>query len=302
MVIPAESVPRSEQGPAAAFGTLAQRLRPRLISFLRRRVSDPLTVEDLTQETLCKAWMAWDRFDGDQPLAWVFRIAQNVATDYYRHHRLVQMLSLEELLDAMTASARTSKAHTRLPTAWAARFAAPDPTPEQAVLDAEAAAQLEALVGQCLAHGAAAVRLTAGGATYDEIAAAQETSRSAVKSLLSRTRQELRLAVAGGTVRGQRPVPPGAAAPVCPVLPWLAAHHAELGPAQQRVAAAIPAALAGNLWISAKRLTRPLGVAPTIAEALAQRLGYATWPQLRTQLRTECRARAQDGAQGEEAG
>lgn len=63
---------------------LSQTLR----SFIRRRVSDDHVADDLLQDVFVKVHNKLGSIDDEQRLdAWVFRIARNVVTDYYRRHR-----------------------------------------------------------------------------------------------------------------------------------------------------------------------------------------------------------------------
>jgi RNA polymerase sigma-70 factor (ECF subfamily) len=57
----------------------------RLRAYFRRRVSDPLVVDDLLQETLLKALRARATLRHETRLqAWVYRIARYTLTDHYR--------------------------------------------------------------------------------------------------------------------------------------------------------------------------------------------------------------------------
>ena len=72
-----------------AFDAALVQLSTRLPAYFRRRVSDRALVEDLTQETLVRAFRSRKRlrdeacFDG-----WVFRIAHYTVVDYYRRQPL----------------------------------------------------------------------------------------------------------------------------------------------------------------------------------------------------------------------
>ena len=52
--------------------------------YLYWRTKDQETAEDLTSEVFTKAWRAWKDFDGKYPKAWLFAIAKNHLTDYWR--------------------------------------------------------------------------------------------------------------------------------------------------------------------------------------------------------------------------
>jgi RNA polymerase sigma-70 factor (ECF subfamily) len=60
-------------------------LRRVLHDFIARRVSDPETADDLTQEVLLKAHRSGvDREALDDVAAWLYRIARNTVVDHYR--------------------------------------------------------------------------------------------------------------------------------------------------------------------------------------------------------------------------
>lgn len=48
------------------------------------RTNDQEIAEDLTSEVFTKAWRSWKDFDGKYPKAWLFAIAKNHLTDYWR--------------------------------------------------------------------------------------------------------------------------------------------------------------------------------------------------------------------------
>jgi len=59
--------------------------RPRVAAFINRTLYNHDDVDDLTQETLLKVSKGWDNFRGDSQLSsWIFQIASNVMTDYFR--------------------------------------------------------------------------------------------------------------------------------------------------------------------------------------------------------------------------
>ncbi len=70
---------------------------PRVYNFFRYRVGDGPTAEDLTSATFEKAWQARGRYRRDLAAfsTWLFAIARNTATDYFRRRRLE--VSLDDL-------------------------------------------------------------------------------------------------------------------------------------------------------------------------------------------------------------
>ena len=60
----------------------------KLRGFLRARVPDEATADDLTQETLLKVYRSNASLrDDDRLEAWLYRIARRTLIDYYRKHR-----------------------------------------------------------------------------------------------------------------------------------------------------------------------------------------------------------------------
>ena len=60
-------------------------LSDRLRGFLRARVSDPSTAEDLLQETFLRIHQKLDSLqDQDRLTSWVYQVARNLVNDYYR--------------------------------------------------------------------------------------------------------------------------------------------------------------------------------------------------------------------------
>lgn len=70
------------------FDTGVTEFRERLRAFVRRRVRDDATADDLTQETLLKVYRSRGTFQGGERLeAWLYRIARNTIIDHYRRQR-----------------------------------------------------------------------------------------------------------------------------------------------------------------------------------------------------------------------
>ena len=59
---------------------------PRVLNFLRYRVYDDMTAEDLAQTAFLKAWRKREDYRSDQAAfsTWLFTIARNLATDHLR--------------------------------------------------------------------------------------------------------------------------------------------------------------------------------------------------------------------------
>lgn len=70
------------------FDTGVTEFRTKLHAFVRRRVRDDATADDVTQETLLKVYRSRATFqDGQRLEAWLYRIARNTIIDHYRRQR-----------------------------------------------------------------------------------------------------------------------------------------------------------------------------------------------------------------------
>src|SRR5687767_6763617 len=74
--------------PLDAEMTLA-RHRAAIYSFLRRKGFSAEESDDLTQETMIRAYTHLPGFRGASMAGWLYRIAANVAVDFLRKQRLV---------------------------------------------------------------------------------------------------------------------------------------------------------------------------------------------------------------------
>ena len=147
-----------------------------LLSFLRRATRDDEAAEDLAQEAFLR--LAREVEAGRTPehiRAWLYRVASNLVVS------------------------RARRAHTVV--AWLAQHgpaAAEDdraPSPEEGLLRHERRSELEALLDTLPADARTALLLSGQGFTGLEIAAAIGRSHAATRTLLTRTRINLRLAL-----------------------------------------------------------------------------------------------------------
>ncbi|MGW0577471.1 sigma-70 family RNA polymerase sigma factor [Streptomyces sp. NPDC002920] len=80
-------VPLSGSPPAA------ERYRARLLRYAYRLTSgDRHRAEDIVQETMLRAWLTaddLDRHDEERRIAWLYRVARNLAVDAHRRDRAV---------------------------------------------------------------------------------------------------------------------------------------------------------------------------------------------------------------------
>lgn len=101
------------------FGEVALTQTVNLLRFARRLTSDPSSAEDLVQETLMRAWRAFDQFrGGTNARAWLFRIMLNVFYGQGRkgHLTLVPLGDLDgPTVDGRNQNLEVSDALARLP-------------------------------------------------------------------------------------------------------------------------------------------------------------------------------------------
>jgi RNA polymerase sigma factor (sigma-70 family) len=112
-----KDTPRPERTPTALQDQLAEvvdRERPRLRSFIRRRVSDPRDAEDILQDVFY-ALVEANRLlmPIDHVTGWLFRVARNRITDLFRA-RLPESLEVEDLLPSPEAGPEASYARAML--------------------------------------------------------------------------------------------------------------------------------------------------------------------------------------------
>jgi RNA polymerase sigma-70 factor (ECF subfamily) len=175
-----EWLTRARTGDAAAFEAIYQRYERRIYSYVYRLMGNAEDASDLTQDTFVKAYQALPRAQGEMNLsAWLHRIASNTCLDVLRRRRLVQWLPWD-VFDTNPAI----------------EPAAPD-DPAASYVKQETSVEVQRILAKLSPkHRVALVLKEYQGLSCDEIAEVMGTSRSAVKSLLFRAREEFRQIVA----------------------------------------------------------------------------------------------------------
>jgi len=70
------------------FDTVVAEMTAKVRGFIRRRVRDDATADDLAQETLLKVYRSRAALrDGQRLEAWLYRIARTTLVDFYRRNR-----------------------------------------------------------------------------------------------------------------------------------------------------------------------------------------------------------------------
>jgi RNA polymerase sigma-70 factor, ECF subfamily len=197
-----------KQGDEASFELLLQRYRSPLCHFLNRMVRDTAQAEDLAQEVFLRVYRARREYEPSAKFTtWLFRIATNLALNALRdgRHRQAE-ISLDAPAEGEDGSAITLEV--------------PDGAPvvEQQLVERDRVAVVRrAIQGLPEKQRAAVLLHKYEEMDYDEIARILECSVSALKSLLFRAYEALRVELAplaapeasgpgpGGNPEGRKP-------------------------------------------------------------------------------------------------
>lgn len=168
----------ARDGDDQAFAALSERYRKALWSYCRRATGDPHIAEDITQETLLRAWSRIGTFDPSRPMwPWLVRIAQRLCVDHQR------------------AGARTVAAHEALRRERVHLRTSPDPTDLAEQWDLRH--RLDVALSVLNARYRRLLLLHAiEGWSYRDIAAADGSTVTSVGKVLNRARARARLSLA----------------------------------------------------------------------------------------------------------
>ncbi len=171
-------------GDDSSFELLLRRYRTPLVSFLYRMVRDAATAEDLAQEVFLRVYRARKKYAPSAKFStWLFRIATNLALNSLRDGRYRQM---EVSLDV---PAEEGEAPLELP--------AREPRADEQLIERHRATLIRRAVLKLPEKQRAAVLLHKyHEMDYTEIAGVLECSESALKSLLFRAYETLRVELA----------------------------------------------------------------------------------------------------------
>jgi RNA polymerase sigma-70 factor (ECF subfamily) len=169
-------VARAREGDSTAFEAIYSRYERRIYAFVYRLMGNAEDAYDLTQDTFIKAYQALPRTAPDLNLsAWLHRIASNACMDVLRRRKLIRWLPWEtfDTNPGMEPAADD------------------DPVGEynQFETSGEVQSVLDRLTPK---HRMSLVLKEYQGLSCDEIGDVMGLSRSAVKSLLFRAREEFR--------------------------------------------------------------------------------------------------------------
>ncbi len=161
------SVPSGSSAPD--FEAFFRQHEQAIFNYLYRMTGDEQAAYDLSQETFLRAWRRYNRIRGyERPLAWLFRVATNLALNHQRDHMSLVRTALSLDADLDPAGSDPS---------W--RFAERD-------------AIREVLLAMPPRQRAALALREVYGFSGEEVASALGISHAAAKMLLSRARAQFR--------------------------------------------------------------------------------------------------------------
>ena len=169
-------VSRARAGDQAAFEAIFQRYERQIYSFTYRMMGDPDDAYDLTQDCFIKAYRNLEKTNGDLNVsAWLHRIASNACLDVLRRRKRIRWMPWdnekhENLLPSHTAD-----------------------DPEQTMVATEIRQDVQIILNTMTPRNRLALLLREfEGLSTEEIGEVMGLSRSAVKSVLFRAREEFR--------------------------------------------------------------------------------------------------------------
>lgn len=170
------------QGNKASFEALMRKYFPRLLNFIYRYVGNRQIAEDLTQEVFIKVHNAASKYSPQSKFqTWIFTIAKNMSLNELRRLKR-PMISIDESIDLGTDhvqrqfSDETTEA------------------PDKNILEDEKVQAIRTAINDLPKNQRMAVVLRRyENMSYEEIALTMNTSEKAVKSLLNRSKENLKI-------------------------------------------------------------------------------------------------------------
>lgn len=169
-------ITRAREGDAVAFEAIYNRYERRIYAFIYRTMGNAEDAYDLTQDTFVKAYTALPRTSPELNLsAWLHRIAWNACMDVLRRRKLIRWLPWETF-DTNPALEPAA-----------------DDDPVGEYNQAETTGEVQVVLNKLSPkHRTSLVLKEYQGMSCDEIGDVMGLTRSAVKSLLFRAREEFR--------------------------------------------------------------------------------------------------------------
>lgn len=169
-------VSRARAGDQAAFEAIFQRYERQIYSFTYRMMGDADDAYDLTQDCFVRAYRNLEKTNGDLNVsAWLHRIASNACLDVLRRRKRIRWLPWDN-----------DKHENLLPSHIT-------DDPEQTAVATEIRQDVQIILNQMTPRNRLALLLREfEGLSTEEIGEVMGLSRSAVKSVLFRAREEFR--------------------------------------------------------------------------------------------------------------
>jgi RNA polymerase sigma-70 factor (ECF subfamily) len=174
-------------GDELSFELLLRKYRSPLVNFLYRMVRDRAVAEDLAQEVFLRVYRARQEYAPSAKFTtWMFRIATNLALNSVRDNRHRQMeISMDQTLETGEDEQRALEVPDRSPS-----------VEQELVARCRADLIMKAIHSLPEKQRAAVLLHKYQELDYDEIARVLECSESALKSLLFRAYETLRVELA----------------------------------------------------------------------------------------------------------
>lgn len=179
-------IARSQRGDVNAFNQLVANYQQIMFGTVFRMLGDPDVAADVTQDAFIAAFRGIQSYRGGSSFrAWLLRIGSNLACDHWRRTQRRPAESLEALVEEEEPQA------SRLLSALASTDV--QDNPEESLLTQE----LQGLIQQGLQQlpldqRTAVVLCDIEGLSYEEVAAATQTTLGTVRSRIARGRARMR--------------------------------------------------------------------------------------------------------------
>ena len=179
----AELMLRVKEGDGASFGVLLQKHRTPVIHFIYRLVQDPAVAEELAQEAFLRVYRSRESYEPTAKFTtWLFRIATHLALNWLRDEKHERA---QERMDEATDDFPARQISDRRPSI------------EQQLIAGDKVAEIRRAIAALPGNQRAAVLMHKyEEMEYSQIARVLSCSESAVKSLLFRAYETLRMRLA----------------------------------------------------------------------------------------------------------
>ncbi len=173
-------VARARAGDERAFRALLEKYERAVFSICLRMVRNRDEATDLSQESFIKVFASLDRYNPAYAFSsWLFKITSNQCIDHLRKRR-VDTLPMDQPIDGEKGEIQR-------------QYAAPDPTPEEALVRGEKMSRLEAAIDQLPEHYRIMLILRhQEDLSYEEIADHLSIPLGTVKARIHRAREMLK--------------------------------------------------------------------------------------------------------------